>query len=75
MVECMFIWPHIISRFTCVNVVYIYELSEISKNPKIYHPVKVPFYSTLVDLRLPTYLGICFYKFFGFVNISIFTSS
>ena len=42
MVECMFICPHNISIFTCVNDVYIYQLSERSKNPQIYHRVKAP---------------------------------
>ena len=64
MVECKFIWLHNISGFTCVNVVYIYQLSERSKNGINFSPRESSkFYGTLVDSSLPTYLGICFISY------------
>ena len=75
MVECMFIWPHNISRFTCVNVFYHYGLVK-EQEPINFSPRESSkFYGTLVNSSLPTYLGKCFYKLFGFVNVSIFTLS
>ena len=75
MVECMFIWLHNISSFTWVNVFYNYGWVKEQESLNLSSRESSRFYGTMVDSNLPTYLGIWFYKFFGFVNVSIFFTS
>ena len=75
MVESMFIWPHNISKFTYVNVFYNYSWVKEQESLNFSLRESSRFYDTVVDSSLPKYLGICFYKFFGIVNVFIFTSS
>ena len=60
MVECMFIWMHIISIFTSVNVFYKYARVKEQESLNFSSRESSRFYGTLVDSSLPTYLGICF---------------
>ena len=65
MLECMFIWPHNISRFTCVNVFYNYGWVK-EQEQVLWH---------IGRLKSSYIFGYMFYKFFEIVNVSIFTSS
>ena len=75
MVEWMFIWPHNIFRSTCVNVFHNYGSVKEQESINFSLRESSKFYCKVIDSSLPTYLGICFYKFFGFVIVSIFTLS
>ena len=75
MVECMFIWPHNISRFTYVNVFYNYG-SVKEQEPINFSPRESSRVLRHIGRLKSSYIfGHMFYKFFGFVNVSIFTLS
>ena len=74
MVECMIIWPHNISRFTCVNVFYHYGWVK-EQEPINLSLCESSRFRHIGRLKSSYIFGHMFYKFFGFVNVSIFTLS